>query len=127
MARPWLLGNEIIRERVALGLRILTRRLKPTPTFDPPFSYRNGSAFISLLVHPDHRGMSALLMIRRAEEIAAQHGYGQIHHCVDPKNTPVVKMYDLLKYEKINEDGEWKGLYRKTLVAADTQVKSKQQ
>jgi ribosomal protein S18 acetylase RimI-like enzyme len=121
LLRPWLLMDPVFRDRLPLALRALAVRGKTRSRASLEVSSpKRRFGLLSLAVHPAHRGISALLLIREAEAIAIRLGFEEINHQVRPENARVAEMYRLLGYEKVFERDKWTGRLLKTLPARPT-------
>ncbi len=116
LRRPWLIASPLIRERGALGLRLLRRRPAPSRASEqrPP-----GRSFgvLSIAVQPAHqgRGLGKLLM-EQVEQTARQAGYARLTLSVHPDNLQAIGFYQRLGWRQLSEDGVWRGVMVKDLL-----------
>lgn len=123
LRRPWLIRNELFKERLKLGLGILFRRGRPSPsTSENGAPYEKQFGLLVTAVHPKHRGSSVFHLIKRAEEIAVDRGFFEVTLSIDPKDHRLAQMYTWLGYEKYPDDKNWKGFFRKRMPGSDVRV-----
>jgi GNAT superfamily N-acetyltransferase len=124
LKRPWLFANPIVRGQAKLALNTLSRILgkekknKNTPASDSAKDKIKYSSLgiLSIAVDPafQRRSVGELLM-QRAEELAWENGYEQLHLSVHPDNLPAVKFYEKLGWEKLVGESDWTGKMFKSL------------
>jgi len=121
LLRPWLLFNEIFRDRLKTAfrsLRIFPSKKKMTKNSNPMNPVKSFS-ILSIAVDPtiQTKGVGKALM-KAAEEEAVRRGYERMHLTVHPSNTKAVQFY--LKVGWIKNDADpWAGGMYKFLSAGE--------
>jgi ribosomal protein S18 acetylase RimI-like enzyme len=124
LKRPWLIANPLVRGQAKLAVRTLRRTVgmrkinqhtRPSARENSTIKY-SSLGILSIAVDPafQRRGVGELLM-QRAEELACQNGYHQLHLSVHPDNLPAVKFYEKLGWEKLVGESDWTGKMIKRL------------
>lgn len=120
--RPWLLLDELIRERVKLAWRLLRKhhsiraqhgtagRMAPASRAPAEFDV------LSVAVLPTHegRGIGAALM-HFVEDVAVRKGFQHIHLYVNPGNRKAVQFYEKLGWRRAYDGYETHGRMEKAL------------
>lgn len=121
LLQPWLLSNEIFRDRLRLGWRSLLRKRKPTSSSEPAGPTKVPKfGFLSYAVHPEHRGAAGLMLLYEAERIAREQKVSEITLTVHTDNHRLATMYERMGYRKTEENGVWRGSMLKTLSPTTT-------
>jgi ribosomal protein S18 acetylase RimI-like enzyme len=115
LLRPWLLGNELIRSRIRMGLKsLLRRRRRGVPSGLPGCAPSFG--ILSIAVDPRRQGKGAgKSLIAYCEASARQRGFEQMHLTVEPENRQAIAFYERLGWQRALEAGVWKGRMIKRL------------
>ena len=119
--RPWLLFNDIFRERLKTAFRSL--RLFPVRKQEPKSTVQKklvkSFSILSIAVDPaiQTKGVGKALM-HAAEEEALRQGYDRMHLTVHPTNTNAVQFYLRVGWLK-NEENPWVGGMYKILEARE--------
>ncbi|MCC6972727.1 MAG: GNAT family N-acetyltransferase [Anaerolineae bacterium] len=122
LMRPWLLGNEIFRERLSLAFNIfrrLRKKSRSTTAVKKEVSQpkRNSFGILSIAVDPQRQKTGAgRAIMEYCEQIAIQQGFQFMDLTVHPTNHNAVAFYERLGWERVLEQGEWKGRMTKSLV-----------
>ncbi|PKO04174.1 MAG: hypothetical protein CVU41_18405 [Chloroflexi bacterium HGW-Chloroflexi-3] len=121
LLRPWLLFNEIFRERLKTAFRSLRifptkKKVKKTSILSNPVS---SFSILSIAVDPaiQTKGVGKVLM-KAVEEEAIRQGYDRIHLTVHPSNTNAIQFYLRVGWIK-NEEDPWAGVMYKILSAGE--------
>ena len=118
LLRPWLLFNPLIREQAAFAIRTMKRLLKHRDIKavenhkKQSEKIKMGSNFgiLSIAVDPSYqRCRVGAILQKDVERYALEQGYDQIRLTVLPENTPAVKFYEKMGWEKTLRDGKWEG------------------
>jgi len=106
LARPWLLGNPLFRDRLTHGLRVLRRafsRSKTKPAAPPTAAAAQAPKkppfdILSIAVDPDVQGtgVGKALML---------HAHGD--------NEQAIRFYEHLGWERCIQNGAWRGRMEK--------------
>lgn len=120
LMRPWLLGNEIFRERLSLALNIFRRlRKKKAVTvakMDVSQPKRTSFGILAIAVDPQRQKTGAgRAIMEYCEQAALQLGFQLMDLTVHPTNHNAVAFYERLGWERVLENGEWKGRMSKSL------------
>jgi ribosomal protein S18 acetylase RimI-like enzyme len=117
LTHPWLLTNQIFRDRLATGVKILRRMRKhPAPTAPPPTLAVRSFGILSIAVDPATQGSGVgRCLLEAAEQHARQHGFAQMGLTVHPGNTQAVGFYERMGWERVIAAEEWRGAMRKRL------------
>jgi len=115
LTHPWLLFNEIFRERITIALRSL--RIFPQgkqTSFLPQTRKVKSYGILSIAVDPQTqaRGVGRVLMLA-AETDAKEKGFDQMHLTVSPKNLQAINFYFGLGWVKKGDP--WAGSMIKDL------------
>jgi ribosomal protein S18 acetylase RimI-like enzyme len=118
LLRPWLIFNPLIREQAKSALSTLRRlfkyrkQIKIGQQNQDPQKIKMGSSFgiLSIAVDPAFQrcGVGEILE-KDMERYALENGYDQIRLTVLPENTPAVKFYEKMGWEKNLSEGGWEG------------------
>lgn len=112
LRHPSLLGSELVRERIALAVRLTWRFSRPTSA--PQDVRRFG--VLSIATDPDVRGSGAgRALMHEAEARARRDGHTSMLLTVHPDNTRAVAFYEQLGWERTAGDGPWTGMMEKRL------------
>lgn len=123
LRHPSLLRTDIVRDRIALALRLTLRfsRLgrKRTKAAAQPQDVRRFGV-LAIATDPEVRGSGAgRALMLEAEERARREGYEAMGLTVHPDNTRAVTFYEQLGWQRrIPADGRWTGSMEKRLTAA---------
>lgn len=111
LLRPWLLFNEIFRDRLKTAfrsLRIFPRKKKVIKTSIPSNPVKSFS-ILSIAVDPSIQTKGVGKMLMQTAELEAIHrGYDHMHLTVHPSNTNAVQFYLRVGWIKKEED-PWSG------------------
>lgn len=119
--RPWLLGNEIFRERLSLALNIFRRLRKKANrviSVKKEVSQPKRSSFgiLAIAVDPQRQKTGAgRAIMEYCEQAALQRGFQLMDLTVHPTNHNAVAFYERLGWERVVENGEWEGRMSKSL------------
>jgi len=117
MTHPWLLNNEIVRDRINYGLQALKRlaRKKKAQAAQPkPAVERFG--ILSIAVHPQYQALGiGKLLMADVETSARQGGFNLMRLSVHPNNRQAVLFYEGLGWKKKLTNGAWEGYMEKSL------------
>ena len=121
LMHPWLLFNEIFRDRLKTAfrsLRILPTKKKVKKTSTPSNPVKSFS-ILSIAVDPaiQAKGVGKALM-QAAEQEAIRQGYEHMHLTVHPSNTKAVQFYLRVGWNK-NDADPWAGGMYKILNAGE--------
>ena len=124
LLKPWLLFNPLIREQAKSALSTLKRLVKHRKGInvgrqkEGSKKIKKGSSFgiLSIAVDPAFQrcGVGAILE-NEVERYALEQGYEQIGLTVLPENTPAVKFYEKMGWEKTLTEDSWEGKMVKRL------------
>ena len=113
--RPWLLLNELFRERIVSALRSLRfiPALKKNSSIDSGYKPKS-YGILSIAVDPQvqARGIGRALMLA-AEQDAIEKDFEQMHLTVSPKNLQAINFYIGLGWVK--KGVSWSGAMKKKL------------
>jgi ribosomal protein S18 acetylase RimI-like enzyme len=121
LSRPWLAMNPLVRERAAMGLRILRRfgrQQAATPSAAAVSRPKPESLFgiLAIAVHPDSHGQGIGRALMDAAERSARRGdFKEMQLTVEMSNHRAISFYEGLSWEKILSQGAWHGEMRKAL------------
>jgi len=122
LTHPWLLFNEIFRDRITIALRSL--RIFPQgkqTSFLPQTRKVKSYGILSIAVdpHTQSRGVGRALM-SAAETDAIEKGFQQMHLSVSSKNQQAINFYSGLGWVKKGDP--WAGSMIKTLVKDNNDI-----
>ena len=119
LARPWLLGNPLFRDRFALALRVLARRLgeklsgKNTSDAVPAAAAPKTAprfGILSIGVDPQAQGGGVgRALMQECERQAWRLGFAKMNLSVHPDNAQAVRFYEKQGWLRIVKSGAWKG------------------
>ena len=122
LSRPWLGMNPLVRERAAMGLRVL-RRLGRQPSNTPTAAALTVAkpvspfGILAIAVHPDSHGQGiGKALMFEAEHIARRRDFKEMQLTVEMSNHRAVSFYESLNWTKTLHQGAWHGEMRKALV-----------
>lgn len=126
LIRPWLLFSQLFRELGAPVLHVLkkiVRRRKGKKPSKTQLHTNNDSVSINkwgvlaIAVDPAYQrqGIGDLLM-GSVEEHALKLGIDHLDLSVHPENTPAVRFYEKLGWEKVQTSAHWDGKMMKRLI-----------
>lgn len=118
---PWLLGNEVFRERLSLALNIFRRLRKKSNSVtsvkkevSPP--KQSSFGILAIAVDPQWQKTGAgKAIMEYCEQVALQRGFRFMDLTVHPTNHNAVAFYERLGWERVVENGEWEGRMSKSL------------
>jgi ribosomal protein S18 acetylase RimI-like enzyme len=123
LTRPWLIGNEIVRDRLRTALRVLGSRPAPpmAPTERQPVERQRHYGILAIAVDPARQGNGAgkLLMLEN-ERQAIERGFSRMALTVSPENEKAVRFYERLGWERDSADADWHGSMLKWLAPAES-------
>jgi ribosomal protein S18 acetylase RimI-like enzyme len=121
LSRPWLAMNPLVRERAAMGLRILRRfgrQQAGKPSAAAASSAKPESLFgiLAIAVHPDSHGQGiGRALMDEAERSARRGDFKEMQLTVEMSNHRAISFYEGLSWEKFLSQGAWHGEMRKAL------------
>jgi ribosomal protein S18 acetylase RimI-like enzyme len=122
LARPLLLTQPFIRQRIVAGLRFL-RPSRPAADPAAPASAnapenpaKRSFTILYLAVHPafQRRGVARQLL-EHAEQHAREAGFAQLDLSVYLDNARAIEFYEHAGWQRLIQDGEWQGFMFKPL------------
>ena len=119
LAHPWLIRNQIFRDRLATGARVLKRHAKPKAS-PPRLKNHNLNQFgiLAIAVHPQRQGLGiGKLLMNEAEDVARRQGFQTMDLTVNPGNRQAVEFYERLNWIRFSKDSVWKGQMKKSLAS----------
>lgn len=117
LTHPWLIANPIFRERLGMAARLLSRRARRSPIAPEAAGRPASYGILAIAVHPDAQGLGlGKLLMLRSERAARERGFGQMHLTVNPQNTPAVRFYEGLGWERVLQGERWTGRMEKRLL-----------
>jgi len=118
LVRPWLLFHSRFWRKIRTALRLLLASPKAPvrETSSPEVCDSAQFTVLAVAVHPDFQrlGIGKCLM-DLAERKARESGATEMHLTVEPENTPAIRLYERLGYERTACNGVWHGQMRKSL------------
>lgn len=119
---PWLVRNEIVRDRLKLALHLLTSRRKtmqnPLDSSDKKDHALDRSfGVLAIATDPDvqNQGIGHALMVA-VEQTAAQLGYQRMNLSVATDNAQAVRFYERSGWMKeLSANGVWGGTMKKEM------------
>lgn len=123
ITHPWLLLNPLFRERASLAAKRISGKLfrsKVHPASPRIVSSEKPVAFgiLSIAVDPKFQGSGvAQLLMEHAENIALERGFTLMRLSVHPSNGRAVRFYEKMGWQRVLDDGIWKGNMEKTLTS----------
>jgi len=132
LVRPWLIVHEDIRTDLLLGIRlVMPKAAKKTSVAALQAPKTNAIVryfgSLSLAVHPDYRGLAAIMMVREIERIALERHFGGVNLVTHPDNITTTKLYTMMGYDKVIDKGEWRGGLRKTFATPAIDMRAEQE
>jgi ribosomal protein S18 acetylase RimI-like enzyme len=113
LRHPSLLRTELVRERIALAVRLTWRFSRARRSAEPQDVRRFG--VLSIATHPEARGGGAgRALMREAEARARGEGYDSMILTVHPDNARAVTFYEQLGWER-RGGAPWTGMMEKRL------------
>lgn len=114
--RPHLAFDEVFRERFGRGFKLFRRTFQKTPLKKAAGEKQKSYGFLSMGVLPEFRNLGiGTALMRKAEERAAERGYGTAHFTVNPANAGAIRIYEKLGWQKSLDNGDWKGIMKKNI------------
>lgn len=121
-ARPLLLTQPFIRQRIVAGLRFLRPSRAADQTDSPAAaasvtpSAARSFTILYLAVHPafQRRGVARRLL-EHTEQHARDAGFAQLDLSVYLDNTRAIEFYEHAGWQRLIQDGEWQGFMFKPL------------
>jgi ribosomal protein S18 acetylase RimI-like enzyme len=113
--RPWLVTNQIFRDRLLRAVRILRRSSNGRP------SPLNGSTprpfgILSIGVLPSAQGLGVgRLLMQQTEDAARRDGYSEMLLTVSTSNHKAIRFYENLQWKRVGGSGRWEGSMSKPL------------
>ncbi|MBA4137390.1 MAG: hypothetical protein C0518_08765 [Opitutus sp.] len=122
LARPLLLTQPFIRQRIGAGLRFLRPQFAsgssapPRPEERADIEAVRSFTLLYVAVHPafQRRGVAKQLL-EHAEQHARSEGFGRLELSVYLNNTRAIEFYEHAGWQRLVQDGEWLGFMFKSL------------
>jgi ribosomal protein S18 acetylase RimI-like enzyme len=117
LSHPWLLGNEIVRDRMLSRLRRIRQREPKSGGLSD--SRRETFGILAIAVDPEYQrsGLGRLLMDEMERE-ARTRDFDDMGLTVHIDNVGAVRFYERLGWRKVTARGRWNGRMTKSLGAA---------
>jgi ribosomal protein S18 acetylase RimI-like enzyme len=118
LTHPWLLGNELFRDRFWAGLKILRGliQLKRKSPSIPMGSSRLSYGILAIAVSPRfHRCGVGKRLMDFAEQQAISKGFSHMHLTVHASNIQAISFYESLAWTKDMNGEQWNGRMIKML------------
>lgn len=115
LTHPWLLGNEMVRGRIALAGRVFQRQPKVTYPTQSATPAQRLFGILSIAVDPEIQGKHIGQALMQAEESAArERGFMGMNLSVAVDNTQAIGFYKKHGWVKIlDPQGNWQGRMEK--------------
>ena len=115
LSHPWLIGNELVRDRISIAFRSLAKKKsnrKNVAVFKP-----KSLGILSIAVYPTKQGCGiGKLLMDEFEVYAKQKGSHEIDLTVHKSNSIAVRFYENLGWvREVDSLGNWSGLMRKSI------------
>lgn len=120
LTHPWLLTNQIFRDRLVTGVKVLRRMRKQSAPTTPLTPAVRSFGILSIAVAPAVQGGGVgRCLLETSEQHARQHGFAQMGLTVHPSNIQAVGFYERMGWVKVLREGEnvWEGAMKKQLEA----------
>lgn len=120
VTRPWLLTNEIVRQRIRMAAGSLARRYLPSSTNSGAAnssSRKTTFGILSIAVHPNKSGTGqGRCLVNCMEQAAQERQFAGMHLTVSPHNRGAIAFYERLGWTRdLNKRGAWTGGMRKNI------------
>jgi len=118
ITRPWLIANPLILDRISVSLRALRKKYRKDKALPKTQEKSIVKSFtiLSVAVNSSAQGTGiGLKMMDFAQDYAISHEYTQLHLTVHPDNLQAVKFYAKFGFDKVEQDGQWRGAMLKNL------------
>jgi ribosomal protein S18 acetylase RimI-like enzyme len=121
VTHPWLAANPMFRDRLVVGTRVLKRMaLRNGKHSDPAKTERapalRSFGILSIAVDPKHQGFGlGKVLMNKSEAEARVQGFNAMDLTVHTDNEQAIAFYEGLEWRKIQQNGVWQGLMRKSL------------
>jgi ribosomal protein S18 acetylase RimI-like enzyme len=126
LRRPWILADRRLIRFAIYALRLLLPRLNRGGGGEPS-SVSSGRRFWVEVAGVDPaeqgRGLGTQLLAA-CEEIAAAQNYSECFLAVDPGNADAIRLYLRLNWERVSQNGVWRGRMRKSLLNVNADKRS---
>lgn len=124
LARPWLLFSPLFRERIALAIKLLSRRVsfastRSAASVSAPAPSAPRFGVLAIATHPQYQGKGVGRALMEACETAARaRGANRMNLSVHPSNAPAIGFYERLGWTRQPDaDGSWRhGAMSKSLL-----------
>ena len=117
ISHPWLLNNEIVRNRINYGIRELSHFFSKKKRRDVN-SYPSVGKFgvLSIATHPKYQGLGiGKLLMKNIEISARQMEFKSMRLTVHITNYKAISFYEGLGWQKRTINGKWEGYMEKDI------------
>lgn len=119
VTHPWLIVNTIIMEQLRLEWIIFLKQVRsrrPSTIFPSPTERQRSYGILSIAVHPKYQGLGlGKALTNRAEAIARQQGFQQMHLTVHFDNMQAIRFYESQGWRKESDENGWQGKMMKKI------------
>jgi len=114
--RPWLWFTREFRRRIRIGLKALFRRPAAPTTNSESAAIQLSFGILAIAVSPkSQRTGAGKRLMEKAENIARKKGFEKMNLSSAEANLHAIVFYERLGWQRVMEDGTWKGRMTKTL------------
>ena len=115
LMRPWLLADSFFVSRMFAAGNALRRFGWSRPKADTQMQQQQPSfAILSIATHPQaQRTGIGRALLEEAKQEAQSRGFARMHLSVSPENGKAIRFYEREGWQKVDEEGTWKGQMQK--------------
>ena len=114
---PYLLFNDLVRERILLAGKLFKRFSMPKSSITQKSTMEKSFGILAIAVDPSFQGRSVGRKLMEAEEfIARLQNFPKMHLSVAVNNMQAIQFYERIGWKKVfSQEGTWQGKMEKQL------------